>query len=267
MQHNGTQNGAKNGAGATPYDAWGVAQDFSSFDDSSSITKQPSSKPVFAGGILKNSRIKELRPYLIAGGFFISLWGLSVLGNLASRQVQPIPQDMEITAPVAEEVTPPTPAPDSLQARRARAWEDLQQACAVNLQGVAVETSREIDKARAAKWQLYANQKCNEDENCPSTFDKLEKYFNHHGAQTLDNAPAYALPSKAAATDEFRKGLGTVRAIALAMSSGVPQSPPRGVSIVPFASAMDKCGDAARKYNSLTKATREEASTVPQTNF
>jgi len=263
MQNNGTQNGA------TPYNAWGAAQEFSSFDasDSSSITEQPTAKPVFAGGIFKNSRIKEIRPYLIAGGFFISLWGLSALGNLASRQVQPIPQDMAVPTPVAEEVAPPTPDPDSLQVRRAEAWESLQQACAVNLQEVANETSRQIDEARAAKWQLYANQQCNEDQTCFSTSGKLEEHFNHHGAALLKTASGYALPSKATDTNEFRKGLGTVRDIAFAMGSGVSKNPPRGTSIARLAGAIDACGDAARKYNSLTKATREEALTIPQTNF
>jgi hypothetical protein len=204
------------------------------------------------------------RQALIAGGILGGFWILSSVLSLSSRESTSVPQAIELNpiAPV-EEVTPEPPPLSDLTSRRSTAWQEVQQACGVDLIAAADETDTEVSIARKDSWQLHSKQQCDKDPNCKSSYSWLQQQLDHRGAKIQQTAPADRLSTKAQEVLEYRQAQADLKDIARALASGVS---PRALSWVPadrLSDAIDTCSDAARRFESLTRATIEEATALP----
>jgi hypothetical protein len=255
-----------------PYDPWGNDP-----QDTTRATPYPNHHtdtlvPAVSQAVTRSQNSPKLpslkgwgRQALIAGGILGGFWVLSSVLSLSSRESSSIPQAIELSpiAPVDELINEPPPLSD-LSSRRNVAWQEVQQACGVELVAIANETDTELSLARRDSWQLHSKQQCDKDLNCKSPYSWLQQQLDHRGAKIQQNAPADRLSTKAQDALEFRQAQADLVDIARALSSGIS---PRAMSWVPadrLSDAIDACSNAARRFESLTRATIEEATALPE---
>lgn len=254
------------------YDQWGqVTQNghkphSSTAPQDSAITTQPTAKPIKNGTRKPPIDYKHwINSSLFAGGVLGSLWLISAISSLGSRSTNTIPQAIELepTAPT-EEMAPDAPPPlDDLASRRSQAWESVNQACEVDLPAITAEVDSELTSARADSWLLYAKQQCDADKNCQSPYDWLRQQLDNRGGKIQAITLADRLPTKSQPAADFRQNLADLTDISKALSSGVSA---RSLSWVPadrLNDAIDNCSDAAKRYESLTRAAEREATAIP----
>lgn len=202
---------------------------------------------------------------VIAGSILGVLWVVSAIGSLSSRESIAIPQNIDIPTGEVEAINPePEPPPLSdLTSRRSLAWEEVRQSCGLNIQAIAGETDSEVRAARADSWLLYAKQQCDADPKCGSPYDWLRMQLDERGARIQRIALADRLPVRADEILEYRTAQADLLDIAKALSSGVSA---RSLSWVPadrLSDAIDQCSNAAKRFESLTRAAVEDAQMFP----
>jgi hypothetical protein len=253
------------------YDAWGQPlpqQDtHRAYPATHSDTLVPAVHNAIQGS--KKPKIPQFKglgkQIIIAGGILGGFWIFSNLITLSSRQAVSSPQLELEPAPVeaVEETTPEPPPLSDLTSRRSEAWREVQQVCGVDLIAAADVTDTEVSIARKDSWQLHSKQQCDKDPNCKSPYSWLQQQLDHRGALIQQNAPADRLSTKAQEVVTHRQAQADLKDIARALASGVS---PRALSWVPadrLSDAIDTCSDAARRFESLTRATIEEATALP----
>ncbi len=205
------------------------------------------------------------RQALIAGSILGGFWILSSVLSLSSRESTSVPQAIELSpiSPVEEPIANEPPPLSDLTSRRSTAWREVQQTCGVDLIAAAEATDTEVSIARSDSYQLFAKQQCDKDPNCKSSYSWLQQQLENRGALIQQNASADRLSTKAQEVLDHRKAQADLVDIARALSSGVNA---RAMSWVPtdrLSDAIDTCSDAARRFESLTRATIEEATALP----
>ncbi|MCT7970107.1 hypothetical protein NG799_27720 [Laspinema sp. D1] len=208
----------------------------------------------------KDSANDWVRRAAIAGGCLGALWLFSMFSSLASRQAVSSPQ-LELEPAPVETVEPP-PLTD-LSSRRNTAWEEVRQACGINLQATAQETEDRISEARADAWILYAQQECMKSKNCESAYDWLRQQHDQRGAKIQQIALADRLSIRAEHVFDFRKALYDQRDIARALSRGVNARALSWVATDQLSDATDECSNAAKRFESMTRAAIEDATALP----
>ncbi|MCT7981532.1 hypothetical protein [Laspinema olomoucense] len=250
------------------YDAWGqpIPQDtHRAYPSGHSDTLVPSVNQAIQSQ--KKPKIPQFKGLgkqaLIAGGVLGAFWLFSSLITLSSRQSVATPQLELEPAPVEETIANEPPPLEDLSSRRNEAWETVRQSCGVDLQAIATSTEEAIGEARADAWILYAQQECMKSKNCESAYDWLRQQHDQRGAKIQSIALADRLSIRAEHVFDFRKALYDQRDIARALSRGVNSRALSWVATDQLSDSIDDCSDAAKRFESLTRATIEEAQAMP----
>lgn len=201
---------------------------------------------------------------LIAGSILGGFWVLSILLSLSSRQSVATPQiELEPVAPVEVAPAPEPPPLSDLSSRRSIAWEEVKQACGVNLQATAAETDENVRRARADNWTIWAKIRCDADKNCSSPYQWLNEQLIERGSRIQRIALADRLPIKAEQVSQYRAAQSDLLDIAEALSSGISARSLSWVAADELSDAIDECSRAASRFESLTRASVEEAQMFP----
>jgi hypothetical protein len=205
------------------------------------------------------------RQAIIAGGILGGFWILSSVLSLSSRESSSIPQAIELS-PIAptEEVAPEPPPLSDLTSRRSTAWQEVRQACGVDLINTAQLTDTNVRNARADNWKLWAKGRCDADKNCESPYQWLADQLVERGSRIQRIALADRLPIKAEQVSEYRAAQADLLDIAEALSSGVSARSLSWVPLDKFSDAIDDCSRAASRFDSLTRAAVEESQMFPE---
>jgi hypothetical protein len=202
------------------------------------------------------------RSAAIAGGCLGALWLFSLFSSLASRQSVATPQiqlEPEAVEPIANE---PPPLSD-LSSRRSIAWEQVKQLCGVELQATAQMTDENVREARSDNWLIWAKFRCDQDKNCQSPYQWLNEQLIERGSRIQRIALADRLPIKAEQVLEYRAAQADLLDIAKSLSSGVSARSLSWVAADELSDAIDDCSRAASRFESLTRASVEEAQMFP----
>jgi hypothetical protein len=151
-----------------------------------------------------------------------------------------------------------------LTSRRNEAWDNVVQSCGIDLQVTARDTDEEVRSARADSWLIFAKIRCDQDKNCESPYSWLNDQLTERGARIQRIALADRLPVKAEQIAAYRMAQADLLDISKALSSGVSA---RSLSWVPadeLSDAIDACSDAAKRFESMTRAAIEDAQMFPE---
>jgi hypothetical protein len=209
------------------YDAWGqpLPQDtHRAYPQQHSDTLVPAVNQAIQG--TRKPKIPQFKglgkQVIIAGGILGGFWVLSILLSLSSRQSVATPQiELEPVAPVEEPIANEPPPLSDLSSRRNESWEEVKQACGVNLISTAQNTDTNVREARADSWLIFAKVRCDQDKNCQSPYEWLNEQLIERGSRIQRIALADRLPVKAEQIAEYRQAQSDLLDIAEALSSGV----------------------------------------------
>lgn len=257
------------------FDAWGYPQDTSG--NAPKPTPYPNHHTDTLVPALNQAIVNQRAPKMpalkgwgksavIAGSILGVLWVVSAIGSLSSRESIAVPQNIDIPTGEVEAINPePEPPPLSdLTSRRSLAWEEVKQACGVNLQSIAQITDENVSDARSDNWTIWAKIRCDADKNCQSPYQWLNEQLIERGARIQRIALADRLPIKAEQVEAYRLAQADLLDIAKALSNGVSA---RSLSWVPadeLSNAIDDCSRAANRFESLTRAAVEDAQLFPE---
>lgn len=252
------------------YDAWG--QPINPQDTHRAYPQQHSDTlvPAVSQAVTRSNNSPKMpslkgwgRSAAIAGSLLGGLWLFSLFSSLASRQSVATPQNIELEPAPVEVQTPEPPPLSDLTSRRSQAWEQVRQSCGIDLIASAQETEDRISEARADAWILYAQQECQKNKNCESAYDWLRQQHDQRGAKIQSIALADRLSIRAEQVFDFRKALYDQRDIARALSRGVNARALSWVATDKLSDATDDCSRAASRFETLTRASVEEAQAMP----
>jgi hypothetical protein len=239
------------------YDSWGTTDNLEV--DLEEENYRLKSRPNMLQVLLAKRAFQSI---IISGGLFLIFWLLATLINLSSRDALVTPQ-LEIESKKEETQEPISPISE-LSGRRNQAWQEVQLSCGGKFFQVLASTNEQVRIARGDAWLLFAKRQCDADKNCQSPYDWLRKQFDVIGAELQETTLGDRLPIKASEVAKYRQKQSDLQDIATALSIGV--SGQRAVSWIPtdaLSRAIDDCSTAAKRFETMTEAVKQEVESFP----